>query len=424
MIFVVITVASSTVFASTYQITKGMSSCEIQSKIDSSKSGDTISFASGGSWENVNLKIDKRLNIVGNGAKITQNSSKAIFEVSLTNKNSARILIQGFNVNAKSTVKSVNTNQVVIRNMNITGSYNNGNSIEVSNANSVLIDNVGITGSKNAIAIYNSSNTIITGCSISNSVCAVYISRNSNNITILKNNFEKNNYGLFFGGVKKVNTTFNYITNSSRCGAVISKSASDLNIDTNAFRHNPISISIEGNGVRNSLSRNITVNNNCLNNSSTGIFLKNIPDNDLYKDIRGFSTNKYGDTANPVLKSVKLTGDVKLDFKSKLSKKTAKKGDKLTYVIRLKNYGNLKSGALSINTGLLSSNFKSALIFKSKGSLSKNTWKINSLNAGETVTLLLRTTIKRSNSVKIVSRLNSPEDEIKINTKSITLRVR
>jgi len=416
---------SSPVFASTHQITSGMSSNEIQNKIDSSKSGDTINFTSGGSWVNINLKIDKKLNIIGNGAKVTQNNSNAVFDLSLANKkNSASISIQGFSVNAKSTIKSANTNQVIVKNMNITGSYNNGNGIDINNANSVLIENVIINNSKNGINILNSSNATISSCSISNSVYAVYISQNSKDISISKNNFEKNKYGLFFGGVKQVHMIYNFVTNNSHCGVVISKSASDLNIDTNAFRNNSISIFIQGNLRSNSLSRNITVNNNCLNNSDTGIFLKDIHDNDLYKDIQGFSTNRYGGTDNPVLKSIKLTGDVKLDFKSNLSKKTAKRGNQLTYTITIKNYGNLKSGALSVNTGLSSSNFKSTLVYKSKGSISKNTWKINSLNPGETATLLLKTTIKTSKNVKIISKLNGPEDEIKINTKSINLKIK
>ena len=415
---------SSPVFASTYQITKEMSFSEIQNKIDSSKSGDTINFTSGGSWNNINLKIDKKLNIVGNGAKITQTNSKTVFDLNLAKKNSARILIEGFNINANSAIKSVSTKQVIVKNVNINGSYNNGNSIDIAGANYVLIDNVKISNSKNGLNIYDSSNITISSCSISNSVYAVYISQNSKDINILKNNFEKNNHGLFFGGVKKVNTIYNYITNNSHCGVLISKSASDLNIDTNAFRNNLISISIEGSVKSSSLSRNITVNNNCLNLSDTGIFLKNIHDNDLYKDIQGFSTNRYGNTTNPVLKSIKLTGDVNLDFKSKLSKKTAKRGDQLTYSITIKNYGNLESGTLSINTGLSSSNFKSSLVYKSKGSFSKDAWKIDRLNAGETVTVILKITAKKSKNMKIVSKLSDPEDEIKINTKAITLKVK
>ena len=416
---------SSPVFASTHQITTGMSSNEIQNKIDSSKSGDTINFTSGGSWENLNLKIDKKLTVIGNGAKITQNTSKTVFDLSLTNKkNSVNILIQGFNVNAKSTVKSVNTNQIIIKNMNISGSYNNGDAIDIMGSNSVLIDKLSIKSSKNGINILNSSNITITNCEISNSVYAVYISQNSKDISISQNNFEKNKYGLFFGGVKNLKMIYNFITNNSNCGVILSKSAYDIDIDTNAFRNNSISVYICGNNKSNSKLRNITINNNCLNISDTGIFLKDIHDNDVYKNIKGFSTNRYGNTTNPVLKSFTLTGDVKLDFKSKLSKKTVKKGAQLSYTITIKNYGNVKSGVLTINTGLSSKNFKSELTYKSIGSISKNTWKIKGLNPGETATLLLKLTTKKSKNVKILSKLKDPSDEIKINTKPVTLKIK
>lgn len=320
-----IAITSSSVFATTHQISNGMNSKEIQNKIDNAKTGDTLNFTSGGTWKDTSLTINKYLNIQGNGAKITTNSAKSIFNIHITNKDvySGRLIINNFNINAKSAFKAVDTNKITLKNLNINGIYNDKNSIEIENVQNILLDNILVNNSKTAININGGSNIVISGSHIVNSVYAVYFVKDAKNINILKNNFEKNNYGLFFGKTNNITAIYNYITNNSYRGVSISKYTNDINIDTNAFRNNPISVYIEGNIIKSlsSKSRNITINNNCLNISDVGIFLKNIHDNDVYNDIKGFSTNRYGHTINSVLKSLKLTGGVKLNISNHINKK-------------------------------------------------------------------------------------------------------
>ena len=75
------TIMASPASAATYNITTGSSNAQIQAILDQASNGDTINFAPG-TYNGIDLIINKTLDLVGNGAIINGfNSTDNIFTV-------------------------------------------------------------------------------------------------------------------------------------------------------------------------------------------------------------------------------------------------------------------------------------------------------------------------------------------------------
>ena len=77
------TMMASPASAATYNITTGSSNAQIQAILDQASNGDTINFAPG-TYNGIDLIINKTLDLVGNGAIINGfNSTDNIFTVTV-----------------------------------------------------------------------------------------------------------------------------------------------------------------------------------------------------------------------------------------------------------------------------------------------------------------------------------------------------
>ena len=75
------TIMAAPASAATYNITTGSSSAQIQTILDQASNGDTINFQPG-TYNGIDVVINKTLNLVGNGAIINGfNSTDNIFTV-------------------------------------------------------------------------------------------------------------------------------------------------------------------------------------------------------------------------------------------------------------------------------------------------------------------------------------------------------
>ena len=145
-------VMADPVSAATIPVTAGSTNAQIQALIDNAHSGDTISFAPG-TYNDINLTINKTLNLIGNGAvlnSININNS-VIFTITASGDvEGSGTTIQGFE----------------LKNLNSSFSSSTGYSILLDKVSNIVISNVTTHDGKSGIYSSCANNVLIKNCSL------------------------------------------------------------------------------------------------------------------------------------------------------------------------------------------------------------------------------------------------------------------
>ena len=305
------------VSAASTNINSTMTNSEIQTVLDNAASGDTINFL-GTLYENIQLTINKTLNIVTNVGTVLSGSDPSGSAVFLSNGPGASgPQISGFNITSSNSGIIVNnTNNVNISNCNISAAK--GSAVTVNKSSSTNIKNSGIKNSITGVNISNSQNTSITGSTIQNNKEDGVNVENSINTTINNDNIINNKER----GVKIYNSN-NTVINGSNLKSNGDNSSSGISSDEGAISVKNSSVKITHNKITDNSqgvtvvdSSNVAITNNTINNNHwEGILLNgtleniSIKDNDMEQNGNGVVFNyKKGNniifSGNIVTKSV------------------------------------------------------------------------------------------------------------------------
>ncbi|MBF4468738.1 MAG: hypothetical protein ISP01_04970, partial [Methanobrevibacter arboriphilus] len=445
VLFVAIGTMTSSVSAATWDIEDGADLSTIQSIINNAGVGDIINFATGGNYNiDGSININKTLTILGNGASITgvQNANTYIFNLATSNASSVfrDISISNFTLNAMSTINIASgAHNITLDNLTLIGaSKNNGSGINTRSVMGLTINNVDVSNFRDAVGVGGGNNTVITNSNfhdLGRNVMSFF--QNADNITVDNNIFNNAQYGVFYGGgVKNVVISNNNITDMNRIALALVKAAESTKIINNSITDSNIGIVIKAgdtnHGAPTRINDILIDGNNITNNFLMGILLENIPESNIAKEINITDSNNITGNGKGYQEYMNWTGDewnneintsfniVKnyyiedtpvtsplLTITDTISTNVVKNGGKLIYTLTVKNIGNGTSDAITIDTGFLSSIANSVVTYKSIGAFSNNKWTINSLNTGDTASLVLEVQTKKSGTQNIISTLKT-----------------
>lgn len=284
-------------------------SSEIQNMLNKASSGSNIEFL-GESYSNIELTVDKDLNIYSSSSTILNaKSNSPVFTIASDNVN-----VSGFSINA-----------------------NSGDAIVIDGANNVNIINNVISNKLDSskLAEYDSGNINMPGYGVSISKASdVTISKNiiksfesgifaqdSSKIVIDNNTLKENNYGVKYGfGVANTEITNNEIFNQtglyimtvpegpSGYGIYLNNSAVNVTINHNHIYANHLGISLDANYSTGIVITQNTITDNVLEGMRFNAgydFAENavaphVTDNAIYRNARGPSMMILGElSANP-----------------------------------------------------------------------------------------------------------------------------
>jgi hypothetical protein len=469
VLFVAIGTMTSSVSAATWDIENGADLSTIQSIIDSAGVGDIIKFATDGVYNIAgSINISKTLTVLGNGASITgvQDANTYIFNLAVNNSAPEifkDISISNLTLNAMSTINVANGENITLDNLTLVGANkNNGSGINAGGVKGLTINNVNASNFRDAIGVGGGNNTVVTNSDLHDlGRNAMSFYQNAGNIFVKNNTLSNAQYGVFFGGgVKYIEIEDNNIFNMSVIGLAIIKSCNDALIKNNTLSDNNIGIVIKANdtqhGEPTKLVNVIVEGNNISNSYLFGILLENIIQSTVGKELiienNSFSKNGWryaedvgGDWWDSTLnqpttgksgwgneignfdiflnyfEDITPTPNANLTITDTISTSVVKNGGKLIYTLTVKNIGNGTSGAITIDTGILSSIANSVVTYKSTGSFSNNKWIINSLNGGDTASLVLEVQTKKSGTQNIISTLKTSTQNASTNPTKLTV---
>ena len=278
-----------------YNITSGMTNDQIQSIITKAAPGSTIIFREK-TYQNLYLTINKQLTIISYvGTKITASSSSPVFLIN--GAQAAGTTISGFNIINTGTGSGIlinNTSNVNIFNDHIisTGGSavlvsessntiissssltNSVTGINISNSeNTKVINNCIITGnSKRGVGIYSSNNTTVTNSTIKNNgnndtaglhsdEGGAYVN-NSNTVKIINNKIEDNSQGVTLNSATNVNVNKNTIKDNYGEGVLLAGTLTNIIIGNNTIDGNANGIEIDY-----TKGRYITIKSNYITNN-------------------------------------------------------------------------------------------------------------------------------------------------------------
>ncbi|MEN6553644.1 MAG: right-handed parallel beta-helix repeat-containing protein [Methanobacterium sp.] len=262
------------VSAANINVTSTMDNSEIQNVLDSAASGDTINFL-GTLYTNIQLTINKTLNIVTHVGTVLSGSSSSGSAVFLINGSKASgTQISGFNITGSGSGILVNsTSNVNISNCNISAS--DGSSVTINKSSGTNVKNSNMTNSITGINISNSKNTKITGSTVKNNKKNGINVENSVNTTI--NNDKVT--GNAERGVKIYNSNNTVVNGSTLTGngnkAGISSDEGAVYIKgSNGVKISSSQINSNSQGITTADSSSVTINNNTITeNYGEGILL-------------------------------------------------------------------------------------------------------------------------------------------------------
>jgi uncharacterized repeat protein (TIGR01451 family) len=452
---------ASSGFAATIDVYDTNTTDEIQAAIDSANPDDTINFASG-TYNNVNLSINKALTIVGNGATLNGlNTSTPVFALTVTGSDPTLyrdISISNFTLNGVTAISSTGggTNFRFTDLVLVGYSNGSGNGISTRSVSGLTITNVDISNFRDAISVGGGNNTLISDSHFHDTGRnAMSFFQDSGNIVVRNNNLSNAQYGIFFGGgVKYIDVSNNNITGFTRIALALIKASDSAIIKDNFIDFNQMAIVIKAGDVSHgppTVISNILIDGNSIkNNTLLGILIENLPESYVgislnitdtnefggngfgYRDSLNWSTSEWNTEINNTFDIVKNyyqetpgpepPKNPNLSIVNSLSKQVVKNGDKLIYTITIKNSGDGASSTITVSSGLSTSYESSSVSYISTGSsYSNNRWVISSLGAGDTAVLVLELTTKQSGTKDIISTLNSVNVTKTTPTKKLTI---
>jgi len=284
------------VSASTVNVTSTMNNSQIQSVLDDASSGDTINFL-GKFYENIQLTINKTLNIITSVGTVLSGSNSSDSAVFLINGSKASgTTISGFNItNSRAGVVINSTSNTTLMNNSIISA--NGSAVTINKSSGTYIKNNNMTGSATGITVADSKNTTITKNRVTNNTNGVTISNSAD--TTLKQDNLSYNAGNGVGIYNSVNTAVNdsTIRNNKNNGFEISKSNKTI-INSSKITYN------SANGVYVESSDKFKVSDSNISNNYYGVSLKGVSN----------ATVKNNTIKNNYLHGVFLSGSIKTSF--------------------------------------------------------------------------------------------------------------
>ncbi|MGX8693651.1 MAG: right-handed parallel beta-helix repeat-containing protein [Methanobrevibacter sp.] len=224
----------------------GMPNSQIQEIIDNAKVNNVILF-NGGSYDDINLIINKSLTLISNSNTVLKSGSSAPV-ITIQGKNASLTKIKGFVIKGEGDGILVNgSDYVILSNNEITS---NGNGITAKDTSYLNItDNSIVKNAKNGIVVLNDSYTYITGNDISgNGDTGILISK-SNSTYIYSNSITSNKYygisttdtvdGVNYGeGPENLQIVTNTISKNGETGIDIDHAKDNLQITGNTIISN------------------------------------------------------------------------------------------------------------------------------------------------------------------------------------------
>lgn len=197
-------------------IKDNLSGRDIQKIIDDANPGDTMIFA-GSTYNDVAINVEKSLNIIS-------------------------IVKSVFNGNSKSHVIKINSNDVKISNIVISGGFEG---IAIENSNNVEISYNNITNNHVGIALKSSNNTNISFNNLLSNYDGIYVDENVLNTEIISNYISKSeNDAISFAKSGSHTNVFGNTLERNENGIFIDMVGDDdLNIEYNTIQRN------KGNGI-------------------------------------------------------------------------------------------------------------------------------------------------------------------------------
>ena len=444
------TVSAAPVSAAVIQIPAGSSNAQIQALIDGAHNNDTINFAPG-TYDNINLIINKTLNIVGNGAVLnslnventtifmvtTSGDADASgstfngFEFNLLNSNvtqsSGKVGSSGYAIdldrvsnvvvqnvtshNGKAAVYNGNAFNTLIKNCTFTDLYGNCYGFHIMGGDNLTVDNSTIIGCGDGVSIASgATNVNIENSLLLNNIYAAFWGGGVSNITVQNNMINGFYEGL--GIEKAANQT--YVINNTFINGWGNNSAQKASGDAiyikNSYAHGPLSIindiEIIGNTFKNIIGAAVGIDNqagqglftgNGTGNSIVGVnnSVTNVTKGYVVLYSQGQALNFTIDSSTPQVQPPKpVYGN--LSIKSTIDPATIKTGDKTTYTITVRNTGTSNATNVLVSDILKSSFFSSVTTYASIGNYANGIWNIGSLNSGNTASLVVTATAIKS----------------------------
>jgi uncharacterized repeat protein (TIGR01451 family) len=436
----IFTVVANPVSAATIQVNSSMNNNQIQALLDGAGNYTTINFAPG-TYNGINLIINKTLNLVGNGAIINGfNSTDNIFTVTSNGTaDGSGTMIMGFqffpvnNATNGSKSSSIDLNQVsnvVI--MNVT-SENGNAAVYNGNAYNTLIQNCtfgDVYDYAYSVDIMGGNNITITNSSISGSMDGISMATGATNVNVYNNLLLNNTFSAFYGGGISNITFTNNTFNGFYEGLGIEKAANQTFIINNTFEngwgnstalrasgdaiyiknsnaHGPVTlisdIQIIGNTFKNIIGAAVGIDNigsqGIFNASNTGNSISgtnnsvtNVSLGYVVLHSQGQDLNFTLDTGVPQAQAT--VGNISISGSTDPT--VIKNGDKTTYTVTVKNTGNGNATNIIVNNILNNIYYSSQTSYSSIGTYSNGKWNIGTLSAGNTASLVITATALKS----------------------------
>ena len=276
-------------------IVDGANSTVIQNEIDNAAIGQVITFTSGGTYNDISLKLNQSITIDGQGATLKGNGTTAIFTI---NRGSAPqntykdITIRNLTLIGTNAISGSGGTNITFCDLELIGTYNitpalDGTGIDVRGGGGCInltIERVNANNFYQALGVGGGSGTVVNECNFYNCPYnAMSFFQNAKNIQVTNCNLTNSSYGIYWGGgVDYIIVSGNTITGMSCQGLGIIKSASNILISNNIIKNNEVGIIIKNGDTSHggvTTVKNITLDNNTIvDNGLMGIFIQYVPE--------------------------------------------------------------------------------------------------------------------------------------------------
>ena len=414
----------SSASAATVNVDSGLTNDQIQEKIDSAQSGDTIQFL-GSEYNNISLVINKTLNLVGAAtgtvikaisnesyipkvAKDNDVAGTSSFYFLNTNGSSASgSSISGFNITSMATSTSdLNYYNSLIYALDVSGLkiYNNNlnfsswgvyiDSSKNGNANDIIYNNTIGNMTTTGILNFGSAYTVIANNTILNCSNHGIDVRHGwgPNATIYGNLIDTANEGIYLMH-SAGHDVYNNTIKNCELSSITAYGAADVNITNNTMSNSFVGVMLA------SGFSNVNIQNNNYSLKSTQFpptFPYYIMVADSSTGSKTTANGTFTDSANQVSN---------ISMSSSYASSSITNGKSTTYTVKVSNNGKGSASNINITKILPSSDFANCnVVAVSKGSFNAatGTWNVGSLSSGSDALIVFTVTAKKAGSLSTI----------------------